>query len=376
MAGHRGKPPGVSDGRPVWSRGRQVIAGLAPFEQSFSPRAHPNDLWAGLDATSSEIQARIASKRLGGRNFSASDSRRYRAFLKQAREFYIAQLSVTPAAKPLPAYYFLLNLTKAFLTLADPQLMRSDYMQHGLSIKPGKNHTYAIDDALSDAKPTGVFPELAGRTGAGNKKPVGNPVVLAELLAYLTEATDEYSAMSGSLAPLLPIRSIDVLQHDGSAFLSVAVSTEALKRRKGLSPAKLPSEAALFGNNFRFAGNDPESGNSFYESTPVKGPGRAETWSELARMLDRSLVGVDRSKLGGQWYVTLDTRKGLISYEAVTFLTMHHLSEIVRYRPHAAEELLESKYAWVLNTWVNRASDNFLLTMASRITDRDHRIRS
>ncbi len=57
-------------------------------------------------------------------------------------------------------------------------------------------------------------------------------------------------------------------------------------------------------------------------------------------------------------------------------LTMHHLSEIVRYRPHAAEELLESKYAWVLNTWVNRANDNYLLTMASRISDRDHRIRS
>lgn len=375
MSEHRGKPPGISHGKPVWSRGRQVIAGLAPFEQSFSPRAHPNDLWASLDATQSESQARSAASRLGGRYFVATDSRRYRAFLRQAREFYLAQLNVAPAAKPLPAYYFVLNLAKAYLTLADPKMMRADWMQHGVAVKPGARGTYAIDDALSDAKATGVFPELAARTGAGNKKPVGNPVVLADLLAYLTEATDEYSAMAGALPPLLPIEAIDVLQDEGTAWLRVSVSTDALRRRKSLTPAKLPTAAGLFGAHFKFVGND-DAGRSFYESTRVKGPRRAATWSELAQILDRSLVGVDRSKLGGQWYVTLDPRKGLISYEAVTFLTLHHLSEIVRYRPHAAEELLGSKYSWVLTTWVNRASDNFLLTMASRITDRDHRIRS
>jgi hypothetical protein len=199
---------------------------------------------------------------------------------------------------------------------------------------------------------------------------------LAQLLAYLTEATDEFASMSGTLPPLVPIRSIDVLQAGNEAWLSVAVETDALNRRAGLSPAKLTTAAALFGDHFKFVENDQARGLSLYESSPIAGARRAETWAQLSAVLDRSLVGVDRSKLGGQWYVTVDERRGLISYEAVTFLAMHHLSEIVRYRPHAAEELLGSKYAWVLTTWVNRACDNFLLTLASRITDQEHRIRS
>jgi hypothetical protein len=349
---------------------------LAPIERSFSPRAGPDDLWAGLDATTSEVQARTASKRLGGKYFSSDDSRRYRAFLRQAKEFYAVQLGVTAAAKPLPAYYFVLNLTKAYLTVADPQLTRSDRMWHGVAVQAGVGNSYSIEHALSNAKPQGVFPELAARTGAGNKKPVGNPVVLAQLLAYLTEATDEFASMSGTLPPLVPIRSIDVLQASNEAWLSVAIETDALNRRAGLSPAKLTTAAALFGDHFKFVENDQARGLSLYESTPIAGARRAETWAQLSAVLDMSLVGVDRSKLGGQWYVTVDERRGLISYEAVTFLAMHHLSEIVRYRPHAAEELLGSKYAWVLTTWVNRACDNFLLTLASRITDQEHRIRS
>jgi hypothetical protein len=112
-----------------------------------------------------------------------------------------------------------------------------------------------------------------------------------------------------------------------------------------------------------------------FETKPQNGARQRATWERFATDLDQALVGLDRSQMGGRWYVTLDDRDTLISYEAVTFLVMHHLSEMVRYRPHHADALLSSKYAWLLTTWVNRACENFLLTMASRITGEEHRIR-
>lgn len=215
---------------------------------------------------------------------------------------------------------------------------------------------------------------IAGRTGARNTTPVTNPVPAVSLLPYLLEATAEYSAMSGQLPRLLELERVEALRADGEAWLRLEVSTASILRRKFRPRGVSEIEAGLFAQQFDFVGND--RGVSVFESSQsVKGPGRRDTWQRLAEQLDRSLIGVDRSQLGGRSFITIDRRRGLLSYEAVTFLLAHHLSEMVRYRPRLAEEMLQSQYAWVLTTWVNRACDNFLLTLASRITGEEHRIR-
>lgn len=376
MAELRGKPRGPREGRPIWSNGRQVTAGLAPFERPFSPRSTPEDLWAALDASCDDSTSASLAKALGSTEFRSADSDRYRSFVRQAREFYTAQRAVSPAAKPLAAYYFVLNLSKAFLTLAAPSETRADKLMHGVAVEPGPGGSYAFELAKSRAYASGVFPLLAARTGAASKKPVTNPIAVVDLLPYLLEATHEYSAASGQLPRLLEVESVSMLQSDGNAWLRLEIPVDSITRR-GLRPKALAEQdAGLFAEWFDFVGNDDDRGVSVYESTKtLAGSRRRSTWDALAAQLDSALVGLDRSQLGGRWFVTLDPRTGLLSYEAVTFLLMHHLSEMARYRPQLLDEMLSSKHAWVLTTWVNRACENLLLTLASRITREEHRIR-
>lgn len=372
----RGKPPGPREGSPIWSQGRQVTPGLAPFKRSLSPRASSDDLWASLEASCDEGKAKSLAKSAGASPLERSDCHRYRSFVHQAKEFYTAQRAVMPASKPLPAYYFVLNLSKALLTLAQPDLTASGHMKHGVSVWAGSNDAYGLDQATSKVHTDGVLPLLAARTGARNMMPANNPIGVPRLLPYLAETTDEYIAMSGQLPRLLEIESIAIMQHKGTAWLRVEISKDRIARR-GLQPKKLAEvDATLFAQYFDFAGNDNDRNISVFESAnPIEGARKGATWRELGDQLDRSLIIVDRTQLSSRRFVTLDSRSDLISYEAVTFIVMHHLSEMVRYRPDHADSLLTSKYGWLLTTWVNRACDNFLLTMASRICDEEHEIR-
>ena len=372
----RGRARDPREGEPIWSVGRRVTAGLAPFERRLSPRATIDDLWAALEATCEKGGPSALAKDHRGAGFISRDADRYRAFVRQAREFYVGAGAISSAAKPLPAYYFVLNLAKAYLTLANPSDTRADKIMHGVSAEPDVAGSYAFEDAQSKAHLAGVFPLLAGVTGARNKTPVTNPVRVAELLPYLLEATDEYSAMSKQLPRLLQVESVEVLQAEGEAWLRLEVATDAILRRSLRPKGVSERDAGLFAQKFDFVGNDSSRGLSVFESADsVIGARRKATWLTLAEQLDRSLVGIDRSQLGGRCFITLDERPGLLSYEAVTFLLTHHLSEMVRYRPRLLDEMLRSQYAWVLTTWVSRACDNFLLTLASRITGEEHRIR-
>jgi hypothetical protein len=86
------------------------------------------------------------------------------------------------------------------------------------------------------------------------------------------------------------------------------------------------------------------------------------------------LVHVNRSSSHDRYFLVLDKRKQLLSQEAVAFAVMHHLSEMVRYRPEQVERLAGEKWSWLLSTWVPRAWENALLTYMSRILRQEFRI--
>lgn len=387
----------------VWTGSRRVIAGLAPVERRFSPRSSDDAFWEALDASCIGDNPSDLSSGLGGKNWdSGTDTQRYRAFVRQAKDFYAALQVVSPAARPLPAYYFVLNLSKAFLTLTQPDEMRQDKIMHGVAVVKDSNGSYAFGSARSEARESGVFRLLAGCTGAGNEEPADNPIAVVDLLPYLLEATAEYSAMSNEDSRLIEVEQANVAfyqigySEDSSSepdtdsppeyAMTLELDGNLVKRRRTsdgskLTPSQLAAEAGLFGENFEYGREEPYSGGqvSFVsiERWPEVMDGsevRPEVLSQWRTIWDSSLIGVDRTQSGGRTFITLDQRTNLISYEAITFLMTHHLSEMVRYRPHTVDDMLKSEHAWVLTTWVQRACENFLLTMASRITGEEHRV--
>ena len=111
-----------------------------------------------------------------------------------------------------------------------------------------------------------------------------------------------------------------------------------------------------------------------YESraTFPYGRRRSDVLPALCREFDESLIASQRQMAGGRRYLVLSKRTKLLSHEAVTFAVLHQLSSMVRYRPHDAERLRGSRYFWLFASWVDRACENILLAVASRVTREEH----
>lgn len=358
-----------------WLGDRPAVVGLATFERRFSPRVSNDALWESLEAACFPAKTDELAKGFGGTDWEQEvDAARFRSFIKQAKDFYTATNAVSSAAKPLPAYYFVLNLAKAYLTLRVPAQMRTDKIPHGVIVVKGGD--YEFENAKSEAKPNGVFPLLAGHTGTGATVPNPNPIEPTHLLPYLLEATAEYTAMSGQRPRLIEIEDIHIVPNLSSPpFLNVHINAGLVEKVVG-APSDLAESAALFGAHFEYHIDHP-GGFEVYTSRKKWTKEEVDNGTvqrDWVSIFDQALIGVDRTQGNGRTFITLDKRTDLISYEAITFLMAHHLSEMARYRPYALDKLLTSQYAWVLTSWLPRACENYLLTMATRITGEEHRI--
>lgn len=143
-------------------------------------------------------------------------------------------------------------------------------------------------------------------------------------------------------------------------------------RQRNIGGERLLQQSKIFGERFRLVNTDEPTKSYESKKSFQYGKKRSEVFHDLCELYDSSLLACDRSFIGNRLYLVLSKRPNLLSHEAVTFAVMHHLSNLVRYRPSDAERLLDSPRGWLLRSWVDRASETFLLNMASRLTGEDH----
>lgn len=367
-------PPKCRPGQPAESAGRPVIPGVASFGRVLSPRASIADLWSSIDALAADP---TNLRKRGATELKGPDARRFSAFVAQAKQYYAAIPLTDPVAKPLLGYYFALNLSKAYLTAVSPDSTRSK-LRHGLSPVPVEKQKYRIEQEKIRVWPHGVFRSLAESTGQGYCWNAGEELQLVRLFRYLPEAVDLYADAYGKASRLIPVADAKVLfgKVDGrqSAWLRIEISRATLRERK-LSATRLLAEAGAFEQRYRLVA-DASVATYSYESIEAfaYGKKRAEVLPQIRKTFDESLFGIRRYS-GGDLFVVHNERANLLSQEAVTFAVLHHLSDMVRYRPHVVEQLRGSRHYWIFSSWVDRACENFLLAMASRITQEEHVIR-
>jgi hypothetical protein len=372
-----GAPPKARDGRAGTIAGRPVVAGIAPFARVLSPRATQSDLWASVEALAVEGLGTDRLEATHGMALDQGARKRVAAFIAQAHAYYTALPDLPVVAKPLVGYYFALNLTKAYLTVVDPSITEPAKFMHGLTSDVRVKKRYWFNHEFVQIKAGGAFRHLAENTAQGHWHKNNYEIALVEILPYLLDGTDLFADAEGKPANLLPAESATVLfgKTDGNnqGWLRIEVDRDLLRQRN-LSPERLPKAAAAFGSRFRLV-QDAARSTASYESIKSfpYGKKRSEISKALCSEFDASIVGVRRF-MGGQPFITLSERKDLLSHEAVTFLVLFHLSNMVRYRPHRIEALKGTKYYWLLSSWVDRACENFLLSMASRFTNEEHLI--
>jgi len=393
-----GRPPDARSGSPAIIAGVALTPGLSSRERRFSSRATAEELWAALDVAGSPSgrEALWSSRR------HAEDQkalRRFSAYLAQARSFYFASSGIDVVSRPLASYYAVLNLAKAWLTLCDASITDPTPPP----AKPGKKRAkrtkllHGTSDELDAAKqryhftqerlafqPSGVFAEIAKRTGARFVYQQKKEVALGDLAAYLCEAHDEYESAIRQRPRLVPIHRLEVWRgrvpdqsgggETGALWLRAEIDAGTLTARN-VSPGNLPKRAQHFGSLFRHVFSpDPALHSYETDALPYGGPNPNPVLPHLVDLFERSLVHVNRSAGSHRYFLVLDERRQLLSQEAVSFAVMHHLSEMVRYRPEQVERLAGERWSWLLGTWVPRALENCLLTFGTRILDQELRI--
>lgn len=339
-------------------------------------------MWAPLRVLKTDV-GHERLRGLHGASLDAKAFQRFVAYLTQAETYYLSAETMPPESRPLVAYYFFLNLTKAFLTCADPALT-ARRGNHGIRDGFQQRARYWFQHEVArvggpSGSTTNIFTELACRTGASYCHPAGRELAICKLAPYLVETADILEDAVDLPPKLLPVQSFRVMGRNSEAWLRLEIATGELRRR-GLSAEQLPRRASHFGNIFEeVAPSDPYT--RLFESRARWSyrtrPGRvsyARCAPEVIDAFEQSLIHTNRGTTGARFLIVLSERQGLLSQEAVAFLVMHHLSNMVRYRPEQVSKLAANRWFFLFTTWVPRAMENFLLSVASRLLLEEVRI--
>ena len=376
MAG--GAPPDARPGRRAYNVGRSVIAGVGPRERRLSPRATTHELWAPLRTLQSSDVGLPRLKRLHGKAFDDRAFGRFAAFISQAEIFYGSAESMAAESRPLVAYYAILNLAKAFLICTEPAL-GDRRMVHGLSdgFERKQRYWFIHEQAkVSGAGPqsTSVFRELALRTGAGYCYPASTKLSIERLAPYLAETADLYEDAVAQPPKLVALQAVNTFTDGSRCWLRAEALRSELSRRR-LGPASFTGRAARFGTVFRHVKSDEPTVS--YESIaahPYGGKQILVRFPLLTEAFQSALIHLNRGSAGARLLAVISDRTELLSQEAVSFLVMLHLSNMVRYRPEEVTKLMATKWQFLFTDWVPRATENFLLALTSRIIREEVRI--
>jgi hypothetical protein len=374
-----GRLPLARAGKPAVIKGTPLIAGLALRERRFTSRARAEELWSPLEVAASPS----GRKALCASRYPHADDRaqrRFSAYVGQARSFYLASIGLDVLSRPLLAYYAILNLAKAWVTLCDPATTQSKIHHGTVDRYQPKSRYYFAQEALSFEK-NGVFTEVAKRSATGFYYAQRKTVAVAELAPYLAETHDEYEGSIDEPPKLIPLETIEVWRSakskssGGDLWLRANISRDVLIARN-ISGSRLLDRAYHFGQQFHQVSVSGQDAFSVYETKPVSYKGRNPTSAvpDLTRIFEDSLIHVNRSAGTHRYFLVLEKLHSLLSQEAVAFAVLNHLSNMVRYRPDQVERLAAEKWSWLLGTWVPRMLENSLLTYSTRILDEEMRI--
>ena len=372
-AGSPGRPPAARVGSPLAYNGRPVMAGIGSFLHPISARASVADLWSTMEIAAAAGET--ALQRSNRSKLGTEAKARLRAYVHQARQYYEAVANADPVAKPLLGYYFVLNAAKAYLTAADEALTAAPSILHGIGQDNSHlSRPYDLYQEHFEVKSAGVFQALASKTGRGFVWSPGS-MKLSRLLPYLPESVDLYASSFGLKPALIPVERVEVraagARPHRMAWLHVEVSRLALEEG-GLSPRRLLASAGAFADAFDLV-DDGNSSTATYElKQPIPYSAMPGPLAKLRTAFDRSLVVRNRTLSHRRDSIVVSPHIDLISCEAITFAVMLHLSNMVRYRPHHVEELRGGGHWWLFTSWVDRACENFLLSISSRIALEEH----
>lgn len=299
------------------------------------------------------------------RNKSGSNYREALFYWEQSRHFYNASLALPLEAKPLTAYYCIMNAAKSLLAIQGIGLSN---IAHGV----GSDH--------SNQK-TNLANIVIVYRGSG---------VLGELCKYLGESVAKKNYSVKDLLYNIPcIHRTFVISYPESAELFIPVS-KVFFDTDNCTPKNcfirfVVDKRYSSGTVTKYIPNSifvptldqqPEIGKCYKVKTNFTWDIHKQQHERLKELLKyhkkyRSYFHY----IHGQqllWYIKKDLpgNQHLINRSSMTLIygVMHWMSELVRYNPALFNRLLHSKYNWLLKEFVEISLPQFVDEIASEIT--------
>lgn len=305
----------------------------------------------------------------------------FRAFIRQAKNYYLAGKALNYRSSGLLYYYSFLNLAKAYILLRKPNSIRGKFIAHGLSNKIpnyGKfeNQTIKIEEG-------GIFPMLYEYIAS--EKILTQPINIQTCLAYCSDVSYQYSSGGFGQARILPGKFALIVNEDdksnkkcwGMLAISSFGSTSAYSKSFSdfyknyeLIDLTFDLQDKIFGINgalrshYSYFQSKKET-PYLSESSPNQFAIMEELKTALHKVLDFSYYQDDSEFMIALPY---KIRRQISMRETLAiYITMFYMSSLIRYKPDYLDHLLDKKEAWILESFVKSCPQTFLRSMASHI---------
>lgn len=282
-------------------------------------------------------------------------------YWQQAKQFYEATLSLPLTSAPLTAYYCFLNATKALLLIR--KIHFSDH--HGVSGYRKKSRFSLINEMII-LQSGGVFPALCrcfGDSIPGDSKVeyclkdlLRNLVYIHRTycLTYTSESTKEL---------FIPLDEIYFVKKKNSREFWVCAKIDKKYATK-YTVKKIE--------------DDFEADINFEDNGIVRYK-RRSTWNGNKTVKTKKFIDYHKkirknvqyiAGTSSRWYLKRKNIKESIQLSslAITFASMHRLSELSRYEPITLSKHLNSQHNWLISEFIKSAPYQFIHEIASEIT--------
>lgn len=301
------------------------------------------------------------------------------SFRRQAEDYFrTATIGRELAVRPVLLYYAFLNLSKA-CAVAKGNTGLAGRTGHGVSLPPNKPRQ--IQGALirfERPAPTrpGAFQELL-KLLDGSPAVLASDLKLGRLLPQILPGHRLWCYAADRQERFIPVEKFEVCHASRlkQVWLNLYLDRDDLDRL-GISDTRVMAEGNL-ASEFEIA-DDPSRGDlvCFQQRNPESySADAAEALFRVVRRVRNSIwetVKVASPYRKPYIYCSpIAERKARLPQMLSVYLLMFFLGSVTRYTPLHFEDLLESRYGPLFETFISESPTQFLYLMASEILDRE-----
>lgn len=346
-------------------------------------RAIDNELWCLLEYYSEIKEVGIKLFKNYNKRNTEKYFKYFQAYVRQAKSYYDSAKTLKPRSSSLLYYYSFLNLSKAAIIIDDPSV--GGKIHHGLvydlenDLGVEKQKVKILDD--------GVFPKLY--EWYFDHKINSQFLNVNVLLSYCTDIGYQYRKDGSQQRKILPcVHLTCVNRNECWSLVGMPGFDLFSKFKKSMSDffkdyelVEIPKHIGA--NNFNMSPIELDAFSFFQNKEPISLPSdnRLSDRFEINNLVLalKKLFQTNYFSDNYDFQISLPymlQKQVQIDETLSIYLIMFFLSSLVRYKPHYLENLLNSKDAWLIDSFVNSCPTTFLRSLVSRTIGEDYLLSS